>query len=67
MSTLSNLGDLLALWLTLLLQGWLPDLGMASVVLALVLIGASFAWLWAVEKAIRLEGNFFMGKFRDGS
>ena len=55
MSILSHMTDLLALKLTILLQSVLPNLGFLSVILALMLIGCSFLWLWAVEKAIKLE------------
>ena len=50
----SNIADLLVLWFTILVQS-LPRGGAGSVILSLVLILCSFAWLWAVEKAIRIE------------
>ena len=47
---LSDITDLFASFVH-----FLANNGTASVLLALVLIGLTFAWLWAVEKAIRLE------------
>ena len=51
----SNIADLLVLWFTILVQSILPHGGMGSVILSLALVLCSVAWLWAVEKAIRLE------------